>query len=154
MIILPVVQLCCLCSWSFLEVTTSSQYNDSIQAYAAGAVEAAVTSQVSIGIQAFASMRVIYLLALCLIQSTNLGCVLQLIYKHWMNTLMGYCGPFTSQSGYCERLKVFIASNLQWVQEQLEKQKNSPYWYQVTNRSLWNKWNPLLECKNVEKPEK
>lgn len=34
-------------SWSFLEVTTSGQYNDSIQAYAAGAVEAAVTSQVS-----------------------------------------------------------------------------------------------------------
>lgn len=33
-------------SWSFLEVTTSSQYNDSIQAYAAGAVEAALTSQV------------------------------------------------------------------------------------------------------------
>lgn len=32
--------------WSFLEVTTSSQYNDSIQAYAAGAVEAAVTSEV------------------------------------------------------------------------------------------------------------
>lgn len=33
-------------SWSFLEVTTSSQYNDSLQAYAAGAVEAALTSQV------------------------------------------------------------------------------------------------------------
>lgn len=36
-----------LSSWSFLEITTSSKYNDSIQAYAAGAVEAAVTSQVS-----------------------------------------------------------------------------------------------------------
>lgn len=35
-------------SWSFLEVTTSSRYNDSIQAYAAGAVEAAVTSPVSL----------------------------------------------------------------------------------------------------------
>lgn len=34
-------------SWSFLEITTSSRYNDSIQAYAAGAVEAAVTSGVS-----------------------------------------------------------------------------------------------------------
>ena len=33
-------------SWSYLEVTTSHRYNDSIQAYAAGAVEAAVTSQV------------------------------------------------------------------------------------------------------------
>lgn len=37
-----------LLSWAFLEVTTSSHYNDSLQAYAAGAVEAAVTSQVSI----------------------------------------------------------------------------------------------------------
>lgn len=36
--------------WSFLEVTTSSRYNDSIQAYAAGAVEAAVTSQVSLNL--------------------------------------------------------------------------------------------------------
>lgn len=40
-----------LLSWSFLEVTTSSHYNDSIQAYAAGAVEAAVTSQVSFILQ-------------------------------------------------------------------------------------------------------
>lgn len=30
--------------WAYLEVSTSSQYNDSLQAYAAGAVEAAVTS--------------------------------------------------------------------------------------------------------------
>ncbi|XP_061842417.1 putative phospholipase B-like 2 [Nerophis lumbriciformis] len=85
--------------WSALDVTTSSQYNDSIQAYAAGAVEAAVTSQ--------------------------------LIYKHWMNTLMGYCGPFSRDAGYCDRLKTFITINLQWVQEQIEQQPNSPYWYQV-----------------------
>ncbi|XP_074494182.1 putative phospholipase B-like 2 [Sebastes fasciatus] len=85
--------------WSFLEVTTSSQYNDSFQAYAAGAVEAAVTSQ--------------------------------LMYKHWMNTLMGYCGPFASESAYCQRLKAFIATNLQWLQEQIEKQPSSPYWHQV-----------------------
>ncbi|XP_019722492.1 putative phospholipase B-like 2 [Hippocampus comes] len=85
--------------WAFLEVTTNSQYNDSIQAYAAGAVEAAVTSQ--------------------------------LIYKHWMNTLMGYCGPFSRDSGYCDRLKTFITINLQWIQEQIEKEPNSPYWYQV-----------------------
>ncbi|XP_051922855.1 putative phospholipase B-like 2 [Hippocampus zosterae] len=85
--------------WGFLEVTTNSQYNDSFQAYAAGAVEAAVTSQ--------------------------------LIYKHWMNTLMGYCGPFSRHSGYCDRLKIFITSNLQWIQEQIEKEPNSPYWYQV-----------------------
>ncbi|CAG08547.1 unnamed protein product, partial [Tetraodon nigroviridis] len=85
--------------WSFLEVTTSGQYNDSIQAYSAGVVEAAVTSQ--------------------------------LIYKHWMNTLMDYCGPFTSHSGYCQRLKAFITVNLQWVQEQITKQPKSPYWHQV-----------------------
>ncbi|XP_077417241.1 putative phospholipase B-like 2 [Vanacampus margaritifer] len=85
--------------WAFLEVTTSSQYNDSLQAYAAGAVEAAVTSQ--------------------------------LIYKHWMNTLMGYCGPFSRDSGYCDRLKNFITVNLQWIQEQIEKEPNSPYWYQI-----------------------
>ncbi|XP_074526104.1 putative phospholipase B-like 2 [Halichoeres trimaculatus] len=85
--------------WSFLEVITSSQYNDSLQAYAAGAVEAALTSQ--------------------------------LIYKHWMNTLMGYCGPFTAQTGYCDRLKAFITANMQWVQEQIEQQPSSPYWYQV-----------------------
>uniref|UniRef100_A0A8C5GIB8 Phospholipase B-like n=2 Tax=Gouania willdenowi TaxID=441366 RepID=A0A8C5GIB8_GOUWI len=92
--------LCCfLISWSFLEVTSSSLYNESFQAYAAGAVEAAVTSQ--------------------------------LIYKHWMNTLMGYCGPFTSDIGYCERLKAFIGTNMQWVQKQIQKNPSSPYWYQV-----------------------
>ncbi|KAL6114263.1 plbd2 [Pungitius sinensis] len=86
--------------WSFLEITTSSQYNDSIQAYAAGAVEAAVTAQ--------------------------------LIYKHWMNTLLNYCGPFSSASSYCARLKAFLTTNLQWVQEQVQKQSSSsPYWYQV-----------------------
>ncbi|XP_077600710.1 putative phospholipase B-like 2 [Stigmatopora nigra] len=85
--------------WAFLEVTTSSRYNDSIQSYAAGAVEAAVTSQ--------------------------------LIYKHWMNTLMGYCGPFSKDSGYCNRLKDFITINLQWIQKQIENEPNSPYWHQV-----------------------
>ncbi|XP_003451715.1 putative phospholipase B-like 2 [Oreochromis niloticus] len=85
--------------WSFLEVTTSSRYNDSIQAYAAGAVEAAVTSQ--------------------------------LIYKHWMNTLMGYCEPLMYESAYCERLKSFIITNMQWIQDQIENNPNSPYWYQV-----------------------
>ncbi|XP_040928403.1 putative phospholipase B-like 2 isoform X2 [Betta splendens] len=48
-----------------------------------------------------------------------------------MNTLVNYCGPFSSPTGYCARLKVFIATNLQWVQEQIEKQPTSPYWYQV-----------------------
>ncbi|XP_062310683.1 putative phospholipase B-like 2 [Osmerus eperlanus] len=85
--------------WAFLEVTTSERYNDSIQAYSAGAVEAALTSQ--------------------------------LIYKHWMNTLMNYCGPFTFHSGYCHRLKSYISTNLQWVTDQIDKDPESPYWHQV-----------------------
>uniref|UniRef100_A0A8C7PH00 Phospholipase B-like n=1 Tax=Oncorhynchus mykiss TaxID=8022 RepID=A0A8C7PH00_ONCMY len=85
--------------WAYLEVTTSGRYNDSIQAYASGAVEAAVTSQ--------------------------------LIYKHWMNTLMGYCGPFTFESGFCQRLKDYITSNLQWVRQQIEEHPHCPYWHQV-----------------------
>uniref|UniRef100_A0A667YE30 Phospholipase B-like n=1 Tax=Myripristis murdjan TaxID=586833 RepID=A0A667YE30_9TELE len=85
--------------WSFLEVTTSRQYNDSIQAYAAGAVEAAVTSQ--------------------------------LLYQHWMNTLVNYCGPYAFETGYCQRLKAYITTNLQWIQAQIEEQPDSPYWHQV-----------------------
>lgn len=70
--------------------------------------------------------------------STMRFCILsfQLIYKHWMNTLMGYCGPFVSESGYCERLKEFISANLQWIQVQVEKNPTSPYWYQVINECL------------------
>ncbi|KAJ8005677.1 hypothetical protein DPEC_G00120410 [Dallia pectoralis] len=85
--------------WSYLEVTTSRRYNDSIQAYAAGAVEAAVTTE--------------------------------LIYKHWMNTLMGYCGTFTFESGFCLRLKDYINTNLEWVSQQIEDHPNCPYWHQV-----------------------
>ncbi|KAI4885928.1 hypothetical protein NFI96_030902, partial [Prochilodus magdalenae] len=85
--------------WSYLEVVTNGKYNDTLQAYGAGAVEAAVTSQ--------------------------------LIYKHWMNTLMGYCGPFKYDAGYCSRLKEYITDNLQWVAQQIEKDPDSPYWHQV-----------------------
>lgn len=39
--------LMCVCvRWAYLEVSTSAAYNDSLQAYAAGLVEAAVSSQV------------------------------------------------------------------------------------------------------------
>lgn len=44
---------------------------------------------------------------------------------------MDYCGPFTAHSGYCERLKAFISINMQWIQDQIETQPNSPYWHQV-----------------------
>ncbi|XP_017325186.1 putative phospholipase B-like 2 isoform X2 [Ictalurus punctatus] len=83
--------------WSYLEVVTNGKYNDTLQAYAAGVVEGAVTSQ--------------------------------LIYKHWMNTLMGYCDP--NDPGYCQHLKEYIITNLQWVEEQIKKATESPYWHQV-----------------------
>ncbi|KAF7709810.1 putative phospholipase B-like 2 [Silurus meridionalis] len=83
--------------WSYLEVKTNGKYNDTLQAYAAGIVEGAVTSQ--------------------------------LINKHWMNTLMGYCESF--DLGYCQRLKEYITINLQWVNEQIKKAPESPFWHQV-----------------------
>ncbi|XP_065149185.1 putative phospholipase B-like 2 [Paramisgurnus dabryanus] len=85
--------------WSYLEVSTSLSYNDSLQSYAAGLVESAVTSQ--------------------------------LIYKHWMNTLMGYCGPFTRDPEYCQRLKQYITTNLQWITQQMNAHNDSSYWHQV-----------------------
>ncbi|MBN3321235.1 PLBL2 phospholipase, partial [Atractosteus spatula] len=87
--------------WSYLEVTTSGRYNDSLQAYAAGAVEAAVTSQAS------------------------------LLYEHWMNTMVGYCGPFKYESGYCKRLKDYIIRNLQWMEQQMEQADDPEYWHQI-----------------------
>nr|XP_055071788.1 putative phospholipase B-like 2 [Misgurnus anguillicaudatus] len=85
--------------WSYLEVSTSLSYNDSLQSYAAGLVESAVTSQ--------------------------------LIYKHWMNTLMGYCGPFTRDPEYCQRLKQYINTNLEWITQQMNAHNDSSYWHQV-----------------------
>lgn len=52
------LQLAFLCSfgvlsawgrWSFLELATNEKYNDSLQAYAAGLAEAAVSEQVNDG---------------------------------------------------------------------------------------------------------
>ncbi|XP_058249348.1 putative phospholipase B-like 2 [Hemibagrus wyckioides] len=83
--------------WSYLEVVTNGKYNDMMQAYSAGVVEGAITSQ--------------------------------LIYKHWINTLMGYCE--SDDLGYCKRLKEYITTNLQWVKEQIEMAAESPYWHQV-----------------------
>uniref|UniRef100_A0A8C8R7D0 Phospholipase B-like n=1 Tax=Pelusios castaneus TaxID=367368 RepID=A0A8C8R7D0_9SAUR len=85
--------------WSFLELATNEKYNDSLQAYAAGLAEAAVSEQ--------------------------------LIYMHWMNTMVGYCGPFKYQTDYCEKLKSFIKTNLAWMEEQMEKGEDPEYWYQV-----------------------
>lgn len=44
---------------------------------------------------------------------------------------MGYCEPLMYESAYCERLKSFIITNMQWIQDQIENNPNSPYWYQV-----------------------
>ncbi|XP_064424063.1 putative phospholipase B-like 2 isoform X2 [Latimeria chalumnae] len=85
--------------WSYLEVVTNGRYNDSVQAYAAGVVEAAVTQQ--------------------------------LIYMHWMNTMVGYCGPFKYEKNYCDRLKSYIATNLAWMEEQIEAGEDQEYWHQV-----------------------
>ncbi|XP_004690760.1 PREDICTED: putative phospholipase B-like 2 [Condylura cristata] len=85
--------------WAFLELHTNGHYNDSLQAYAAGVVEAAVTEE--------------------------------LIYMHWMNTVVNYCGPFEYEVGYCEKLKSFLETNLEWMQAEMEANKNSAYWHQV-----------------------
>ncbi|CAB1319894.1 unnamed protein product, partial [Coregonus sp. 'balchen'] len=44
---------------------------------------------------------------------------------------MGYCGPFTFESGFCQRLKDYITTNLQWVRQQMEEHPHCPYWHQV-----------------------
>ncbi|XP_017686845.1 PREDICTED: putative phospholipase B-like 2 [Lepidothrix coronata] len=85
--------------WAFLEVTTNASYNDSLQAYAAGLAEAAVTEQ--------------------------------LMYMHWMNTMVGYCGPFKYESEYCQKLRDYLEANLGWMEEQMGKGQDPEYWHQV-----------------------
>ncbi|KAM7089942.1 putative phospholipase B-like 2 [Ciconia maguari] len=85
--------------WAFLEVTTNASYSDSLQAYAAGLAEAAVSEQ--------------------------------LMYMHWMNTMVGYCGPFKYESEYCEKLRSYLEANLGWMEEQMGKGEDPEYWHQV-----------------------
>lgn len=85
--------------WAFLELHTDGRYSDSLQAYAAGVVEAAVSEE--------------------------------LIYMHWMNTVVNYCGPFEYEVGYCERLKNFLEVNLEWMQDEMALNKDTAYWHQV-----------------------
>uniref|UniRef100_A0A8C6RSF5 Phospholipase B-like n=2 Tax=Nannospalax galili TaxID=1026970 RepID=A0A8C6RSF5_NANGA len=85
--------------WAFLDLGTNGNYNDSLQAYAAGVVEASVSEE--------------------------------LIYMHWMNTVVNYCGPFEYEVGYCEKLKNFLDANLVWMQKEMELSRDSPYWHQV-----------------------
>ncbi|XP_075023383.1 putative phospholipase B-like 2 isoform X3 [Calonectris borealis] len=85
--------------WAFLEVATNASYSDSLQAYAAGLAEAAVSEQ--------------------------------LMYMHWMNTVVGYCGPFKYESEYCEKLRSYLEANLGWMEEQMGKGEDPEYWHQV-----------------------
>ncbi|KAG8455685.1 hypothetical protein GDO86_001759 [Hymenochirus boettgeri] len=85
--------------WAILEVQTNNAFNDSVQAYAAGVAEAAVTQR--------------------------------LIYMHWMNTMVGYCGPYKYQTTYCEKLHSYLEANLAWMQEEMEKGQDEEYWYQI-----------------------
>lgn len=70
----------------------------------------------------------------------------QLIYMHWMNTVVNYCGPFEYEVGYCERLKGFLDANLEWMQEEMESNKDSAYWHQVgaaaTRSGMGWLWGP------------
>ncbi|XP_063769352.1 putative phospholipase B-like 2 isoform X2 [Pseudophryne corroboree] len=85
--------------WAVLELESNKNYNDSIQAYAAGVAEAAVSQR--------------------------------LIYMHWMNTMVNYCGPYKYETPYCERLRAYLQANLAWMQEQMEKSEDQEYWHQV-----------------------
>ncbi|XP_010181268.1 PREDICTED: putative phospholipase B-like 2, partial [Mesitornis unicolor] len=85
--------------WAFLEVATNASYNDTLQAYAAGLAEAAVSEQ--------------------------------LMYMHWMNTMVGYCGPFKYESEYCEKLRDYLEANLGWMEEQMATGEDPEYWHQV-----------------------
>lgn len=51
-----------------------------------------------------------------------------------MNTLFNYCGPFRLETDYCKHLENYIQDNLQWVEDQIEKESNSTYWHQVFDR--------------------
>nr|XP_004668482.2 putative phospholipase B-like 2 [Jaculus jaculus] len=85
--------------WAFLDLGTNGSYNDSLQAYTAGVVEASVSEE--------------------------------LIYMHWMNSMVNYCGPFEYEVSYCERLKNFLEANLAWMQREMELNQDSAYWHQV-----------------------
>ncbi|NXX76591.1 PLBLB protein, partial [Urocolius indicus] len=55
----------------------------------------------------------------------------QLMYMHWMNTMVGYCGPFKYESEYCEKLRGYLEANLAWMEEQMGKGQDPEYWHQV-----------------------
>lgn len=50
---------------------------------------------------------------------------------HWMNTVVGYCGPFGYQTPYCEKLRGYLQANLAWMEEQMASGQHPEYWHQV-----------------------
>uniref|UniRef100_T1IJU9 Phospholipase B-like n=1 Tax=Strigamia maritima TaxID=126957 RepID=T1IJU9_STRMM len=53
----------------------------------------------------------------------------QLIYKHWINTVEGYCND---EAEYCAKLKNYLAINSDWMKKQIAlSHGNDPYWHQV-----------------------
>lgn len=50
---------------------------------------------------------------------------------HWMNTVVGYCGPFGYQTPYCEKLRAYLQANLAWMEEQMASGQRPEYWHQV-----------------------
>ncbi|NXK48824.1 PLBLB protein, partial [Chauna torquata] len=55
----------------------------------------------------------------------------QLIYMHWMNTVVGYCGPFRYETRYCEKLRGYLQANLAWMEERMGSGRDPEYWHQV-----------------------
>ncbi|XP_063310769.1 putative phospholipase B-like 2 [Pelobates fuscus] len=55
----------------------------------------------------------------------------RLIYMHWMNTLMGYCGPYKYETPFCERLRNYLEANFAWMQQEMDKGEDPVYWHQV-----------------------
>lgn len=54
------------------------------------------------------------------------------MYMHWMNTMVGYCGPFKYESEYCQKLRDYLEANLAWMEEQMAKGQDPEYWHQVS----------------------
>ncbi|CAH2295061.1 phospholipase B-like 2 [Pelobates cultripes] len=55
----------------------------------------------------------------------------RLIYMHWMNTLMGYCGPYKYETPFCERLRNYLEANFAWMQQEMDKGEDPVYWHQI-----------------------
>ncbi|XP_046365677.2 putative phospholipase B-like 2 [Haliotis rufescens] len=52
-----------------------------------------------------------------------------LIKMHWENTMAGYCDkPY---SAYCQRLRDFLETNLNWIRTSIKNNTDDTYWHQV-----------------------